>query len=98
MKPRPKAIYHHGTCRQFNGESGVLTIAGTPFDLSLCGACLALLVGGATGIRAAIRARWALHNKQTAAQRGRRWAELERKAREDLERLLKLDGGNGKGI
>jgi hypothetical protein len=45
MQPRPKATCHHGTCHQCHGEGEVLTIAGGSFDLSLCGACLALLVG-----------------------------------------------------
>ena len=50
MKPRPKAVYHHGTCHQCHGGD-VLTIPGNPFDLSLCGSCLALLIADAAGIR-----------------------------------------------
>ena len=63
MKPRPKATYHLGTCHQCTGEGDVLTIAGTPLDLSHCGACLAFLIADAAGIRSAIRDRWALSNK-----------------------------------
>jgi hypothetical protein len=71
-----KAIYHHGLCHQCNGEGDVTTIPGPPFDLSLCGACLALLIADAAGIRSAIRERWALHNKQAADQRDKRPTEL----------------------
>jgi len=98
MKPRPKAVYHLGTCHQCNGEGDVLTIPVNPLDLSLCGACLALLIADAAGIRSAIRERWTLVNKQAAAQRNKRRAELERKAKEDLEKMAKLGDGNGRGI
>ena len=27
MKPRPKAVYHYGTCHQCGGEGDVLTLA-----------------------------------------------------------------------
>ena len=37
-------------------------------------------------------------NRCAAAQRGRRRAELERKAHEDLERVAKMDEGNGRGV
>ena len=50
------------------------------------------------GIRSAIQERWALHNEQAAAQRDKRRAELERKAHEDLERVARMDGGNGQGV
>ena len=50
MKPRPKAVYHLGTCRQCTGESDVLTIPSNPLDLSLCGDCLTLLISDAAGI------------------------------------------------
>ena len=76
----------------------MLTIAGDPLDLSLCGDCLALLIADAPGIRSAIRERWALKNKQAASQRGKRRAEMERKAREDLERVAKVDKENGRGV
>jgi hypothetical protein len=46
---------HLGTCHQCHDEGDVLTIPGTPFDPNLCGACLTLLIGDATGIRSAIR-------------------------------------------
>jgi hypothetical protein len=42
----------------------VLTIAGNPIDLSLCGDCLAFLIRDAAGIRSAIRERWAMHNRR----------------------------------
>ena len=98
MKPRPKATYHLGTCLQCHGEGDVLTIPGNPLDLSLCGACLALLIADATGIRSAIRERWALANRKRSTQQRRRRAELERKAKEDLERVAKLGDGNGRGL
>ena len=98
MKPRPKATYHYGTCHQCHGEGDVLTIPGNPLDLSLCGACLALLIADATGIRSAIRERWTMMNQRAAAQRDKRRAELERKAQADLERVAKMDEGNGRGL
>ena len=57
MKPRPKAVFHLGTCHQCSSEGDVLTIPGNPRDLSLCGDCLAHLIADATGIRSAIRER-----------------------------------------
>ena len=54
MKPLLKDT-HLGTCHQCNLEGDVLTIAGNPLDLSLCGACLALLIADAAGVRSAIR-------------------------------------------
>ena len=98
MKPRLKATYHHGTCHQCHGEGDVLTIPGNPLDLSLCGACLALLIADATGIRSVIRERWTLMNRKRSAQRDKRLAELERKAQDDLERVRKMDEGNGRGV
>ena len=98
MKPQPKAVYHHGTSHQCDGEGDVLTIPGNPLDLSLCGSCLALLIADATGIRSAIRERWAMMNQRVAKQRDKRRAELERKAQEDLERVLRMDEGNGRGV
>jgi hypothetical protein len=50
------------------------------------------------GIRSAIRERWALRNKQAAAQRDKRRAELEQKAQEDVERVAKMDEGNGRVV
>ena len=97
----PTAQYtsrNHNSAIQSTGEGDVLTIPGNPLDLSLCGDCLASLIADAAGIRSAIRERWALHNKQAAAQRHKRRAELERKAKEDLERVLKMDEGNGRGV
>ena len=98
MKPRPRATYHHGTCRQCHGEGNVLTIPGNPLAVSLCGGCVALVIADAAGIRSAIRERWAMINRRAVEQRGRRRAELERKAQEDLERVLKMDEGNGRGV
>jgi hypothetical protein len=51
MKPRLKATCHLGTCLHCGGEGDVLTIAGDPLDLSLCGDCLALLIRDAAGIQ-----------------------------------------------
>jgi hypothetical protein len=78
-----------------HGEGDVVTIVGNPLDLSLCGSRLAFLTRNAAGIRSAIRKRWALYNKQAAAQRDKRRAELEQETREDQERVAKMDGGMG---
>ena len=98
MKPRPKATYHYGTCHQCQGEGDVLTIPGNPLDLSLCGACLASIIADTTGIRSAIRERWVVMNRRGAIQRDKRRAELERKAQEDVERVLNMNKGNGRGV
>ena len=66
--------------------------------LSQCPSCLAFLIADATGIRSAIRERWAMMNQRVAKQRDKRRAELERKAQEDLERVLRMDEGNGRGV
>ena len=71
--------------------NGCAPIPGNPLDLSLCGACLALLIADAAGIRSAIQERWAMMNRKAAAQRDRRRAELERRAQGDLERITKMD-------
>jgi hypothetical protein len=55
---QPRTILQPGTCLQCGGEGDVLTIAADPLDLSLCGDCLAFLIGDAAGIRSAIRKRW----------------------------------------
>jgi hypothetical protein len=80
------------------GEGDVLTIPGNPLDLSLCGACLASLIADATGIRSAIRERWALMNRRESETRRKRLKELEHKAQEDLERVREMDEGNGRGL
>jgi hypothetical protein len=98
MKPRPKATYHHGTCQQCAGEGDVLTIAGDPVDLSLCGDCLALPIANATGIRSAIRERWAAMSRRRSVERQRQRADLGRKAQEDLELVEKMDEENGRGV
>ena len=85
-------------CHQCHGEGDVLTIPGSTFDLSLFGACLALLIADATGIQSAIRGRWGMMNRRESETRRKRLAELERKAQEDLERVLKMDEGNGRSV
>jgi hypothetical protein len=45
------AVSHHGTCLHCGGEGDVLTIAGNPLDLSLCGDCLALLIADAGALK-----------------------------------------------
>jgi hypothetical protein len=37
-------------------------------------------------------------NRRAAAELAKRREELERKARADLERVLKMDEGNGRGL
>jgi hypothetical protein len=98
MKPRPKAVYHLGTCLSCGGEGDKLTVPDNPVALNLCGDCLAFLIRDAAGTRSAIRQRWALVNRRAAAREARRRAELERKARADLERVLRMDEGNGRGL
>ena len=93
-----KATAHLGTCTHCAGEGDVITIEADPLPLSLCPACLALIISNASGIRRAIRERWALLNRRAAAQRGRRLAELARKARVDVERLAKMDQGTGPAV
>ena len=83
MKPRPKAVYHLGTCTQCAGEGDVITIEADPIPLSLCPACLALILARSSGTRRAIREQWeAMHRRRSG-----RLAELQRKAREDLQRV-----------
>ncbi len=89
---RPKATCHYGTCSQCAGEGEVITIEADPLPLSLCPACLALILARASGIRRAIREQWLAMNRRRSGTR----AELERKAREDLERVSKLGNGNGR--
>lgn len=52
----------------------------------------------AAGIRSATRERWLMMNRQAAPREAGRRAELEPKARKDLERVAKMDEGNGRGI
>jgi hypothetical protein len=98
MKPRPKAVYHLGTCLQCGGEGDVLTIPDNPIDLSLCGDCLGFLMRDAAGIRSATRERWAWHDQRAVARDYRRLTRLEQKAQRDIERALRMDEGNGRGL
>ena len=88
---RPKATAHLGTCTQCAGEGDVITIEAGRLPLSLCPACLALILARSSGTRRAIREQWLTMNRRRSGTR----AELERKAREDLERAAKLGDGNG---
>lgn len=92
VKPRPKAIYHYGTCSQCAGEGDVITIDADPLPLSLCPSCLALVLSRGAGIRRAIREQWLAMNRRLSETR----SELQRKARADLERVSKLGNGNGR--
>ncbi len=89
---RPKATAHLGTCTQCAGEGDVITIEADPIPLSLCPACLALVLSRGSGIRRAIREQWLAMNRRRSGLR----AELEREAREDLERVAIKRGGNGR--
>ena len=89
---RPKATAHLGTCSQCAGEGGVITIEGDPIPLSLCPACLALVLSRGSGIRRGIREQWLVMNRRRSGTR----SELERKAREDLERVATKGDGNGR--
>ena len=94
MKPRPKAVYHLGTCTQCAGEGDVITIEADPLPLSLCPACLALILARSSGIRRAIREQLlAMDRKQNE-----RRAKLERKTRADVERVAKLEKGKVGGF
>lgn len=92
VKPRRKAVHHHGTCLQCAGEGDVITIEADPLPLSLCPACLALILARSSGIRRAIREQWLAMNRRRSGAR----ADLERKAREDLERVATKGDGNGR--
>ena len=96
MKPRPKAVSHHGTCLQFAGEGDVITIEADPLPLSFCPACLAAVLATGSGIRSAIVRRWRqAHRKAAAKQAGRR-AAAQRQARANLERVATRGDGNGR--
>ena len=89
---RPKATAHYGICSQCAGKGDVITIEADPLPLSLCPACLALVLSRGSGIRRAIREQWLAMSRRRSGTR----AELQRKAREDLERVAKLGDGNGR--
>ena len=91
-------VAHHGTCTQCAGEGDVITIEADPLPQSLCPSCLAVILARASGIRRAVREQWALMNRRASAQRAERRAELERKARADVEWVARLDEGNGRGL
>ena len=78
----PKATAHLGTCTQCAGEGDVITIEADPLPVSLCPAGLAR----SSGTRRVMWEQWSAVNRKRSAQRGRRRAELERKAQKDLER------------
>jgi hypothetical protein len=68
------------------------------WPVSLCPNSLAHILNDATGIRSAIVKRWIMMGGKAGEKRRWRLEELERKAREDLERVAKLDEGNGRGL
>ena len=88
----PKAAAHYGICSHCAGEGDVITIEADPLPLSLCPACLALVLSRGSGIRRAIREQWLAMNRRRSGTR----SELQRKAREDLERVAKSGDGNGR--
>ena len=67
-------------------------------QISFGSACLALLIADTAGIRSAIVERWRAIKRRESEARRKRLKELERKAREDVERVLKMDEGNGRGL
>lgn len=89
---QPKATAHLGTCTHCAGEGTVITIEADPPPLSLCPACLALILARGSGIRRAIREQWLAMNRRRSGRR----AELERKARQDLKRVATRGDGNGR--
>jgi len=93
---RPKATAHLGTCSQCTGDGEVITIEADPFPLSLCPSCLAAVLASGSGIRSAIVKQWRRVNRKAAAQQAGRRAELQRKARADLERVATQGDGNGR--
>ena len=93
---QPKVTAHLGSCSQCAGGGDVITPEADPTPLSLCPACLAFLLNRASGARRAIREQWSAVNRRKADRRRKRWAELQRKARGDVERVAaKGDGNNG---
>ncbi len=89
---KPKATAHLGTCTQCAGQGDVITIEADPIPLSLCPACLALILARASGIRRAIRAQWLTMQRRRSEQR----VELQKQARSDLERAAARGDGNGR--
>ena len=96
LKPRPKAVSHHGTCTQCAGEGDVITIEADPLPLSLCPACMAAVLATGSGIRSAIVKRWRQVNRKVAAQQAGRRAEAQRQAGANLERVATQGDGNGR--
>ena len=54
--------------------------------------------GDAAGIRSVIVKRWREIKRKEREARRKRLAELERKARDDVERVMRMDEGNGRGV
>jgi len=88
---QPKATTHLGICSECAGEREVISIEGDPLPLSLCPACLAMNLGWFSGIRGAIREQWRGMHRRGSERR----AELQAKARADLERVAKMIRGTG---
>ena len=89
---RAKATAHYGICSQCAGEDDVITIDADPLPLSLFPSCLALVLSRGSGIRRAIREQLLAMDRRRSGRR----AELQRKARQDLERVSTKGGGNGR--
>ena len=89
---QPRVVCHDGACYQCTGEGTVITIDADPLPLSVCPACLALIISNASGIRRAIRERWLAMNRRLSETR----SELQRKARANLERVATQGDGNGR--
>ena len=98
---------HDGTCHQCTGEGTVITIEANPLPVSLCPTCPAGMIpadrgtyhrNDATGIRSAIVERWREIKRRESEARRKRLAELEQNARDDLERVARMDEGNGRGM
>ncbi len=94
----PKATAHYGICSHCAGEGDVITIDADPIPLSLCPACLALIISNASGTRWAIREQWTAVNRKRSAQQQQRRVALERKAQENVEKVARADEGNGRVV
>ena len=89
---QPEATAHLGTCTQCAGEGDVITIEADPIPLSLCPACLALVLSRSSGTRRAIREQWLAMKRRRSERR----AELQHQARANLERVATRGDGNGR--
>ena len=91
---QPEATAHFDPCSQRVGEGKEITIEADRIPLSLCPACLELMLARSSGIRRAIREqRRGMHRRGSERRAG-----LRAKAPADLERVAKMNQGNGRRV